>query len=306
MLRFLALRVSTIPLVALGVVTILFVIFKSVPGDEATLAAGSSATQAEIDAMRVQLGLDQPLTVQYLGHLWGLLHGDLGYSSMFRGNPLLPIAERIPATLTLTASAILLTVIVGLPAGVLAGANQNRWPDYVASSVVVALLAIPNFWLGMMLIALFSVQLHWLPSFGTAGPNSLVIPTLALAARLIALVTRTTRGMMIEEMRKDYIRTSTAKGLSRGAILFRHVLPNVLIPIVTVIGLQAGYLLGGSVVVERLFAWPGIGDLMLTAVSVRDYTLIQGTTLFFVVSFLSINLCVDILYRFINPRLRYD
>src|SRR5262249_20269292 len=156
---------------------------------------------------------------------------DLGYSSMFRGNPLLPIAERVPATLTLMASAILITVVIGLPAGVFAGANQNRWPDYVASSIVVALLAIPNFWLGMMLIALLSVKLHWLPSFGTAGIASLVIPTLALAARLIALVTRTTRGMMIEEMRKDYIRTAAAKGLARNAILFRHVLPNVLIPI---------------------------------------------------------------------------
>ncbi|MCP8937580.1 ABC transporter permease [Alsobacter sp. SYSU M60028] len=305
MLRFLVQRLATIPLVAIGVITILFVIFKSVPGDEATLAAGATSTQAEIEAMRVRLGLDRPLLIQYAGHIWGLLHLDLGYSSTFRGNPLPAILERIPATLLLMSSAIAVTVAIGIPAGLVAGANQNRWPDYAISGGVVALLAIPNFWLGMVLIAVLSVQMRWLPSFGAAGAASLVIPTIALSARLIALVARTTRGMVVEEMRKDYVRTARAKGLRWKAVLSRHVLRNVLIPIVTVIGLQAGYLLGGSVVVERLFAWPGLGDLMLTGVSVRDYTLIQGATLFFVVGFLVINLAVDILYRFINPRLRH-
>ena len=305
MLRFLAQKLSVIPLIALGVVTILFIIFKSVPGDEASMVAGATATQAEIDAIRLQLGLDRPLVLQYLSHIAGLFTGDLGYSSTFRGNPLRPIAERIPATLVLMLSAILVTVVVGIPAGVVAAANRNRWPDLVISFTVVGLLAVPNFWLGMLLIAFLSVDLGLLPSFGADGPASLVIPTLALAARLIALVARMTRGVVIEELRKDYVRTARAKGLGRRAVLIRHVLRNVMIPTVTVIGLQAGYLLGGSVVVERLCAWPGVGDLLLTGISVRDYTLVQGITLFFVIGFLLINIAVELLYRFINPRLRY-
>jgi ABC-type dipeptide/oligopeptide/nickel transport system permease component len=305
MSRFLLERLAMMPLVALGVITVLFVIFKSVPGDEASMAAGSMANQVEIEAMRQKLGLDRPLFEQYLGHVIGLLRGDFGYSSTFRGNPLGPILERIPATLVLMVSAISVTILAGVPAGVTAGANQGRWPDLLLSGLVVTLLAVPNFWLGLVLIAFFSVELRWLPSFGFSGPLALIIPTVALAARLIALVARLTRGLVIEEMRKDYVRTARAKGLMWRVILRKHVLRNVLIPIVTVIGLQAGYLLGGSIVIERLCAWPGIGDLMLTAVSVRDYPLIQGVTLFFVFGFLLINLGVEVLYRLINPRLRY-
>lgn len=305
MLGFLLKRFATIPFVVLGVVTILFVIFKSVPGDEAAFVAGATATQAEIDATRVRLGLDDPILVQYWRHVSGLAVGDFGYSSTFRGNPLPHILDRFPATLLLTASSIALTILIGIPAGVIAAANRNRWPDYLISFSVVGLLAVPNFWLGMLLIAYLSVSLGWLPSFGATGALSLIIPTLALAARLIALVARMTRGVVIEEMRKDYVRTARAKGMARDAILRRHVLRNVMIPTVTVIGLQAGYLLGGSVVIERLCAWPGIGDLLLTAVSVRDYTLVQSIVLIFVVSFMLINIAVEILYRLINPRLRY-
>lgn len=305
MFRFLAVRLALIPPVALGVITILFVIFKSVPGDQAAIIAGATATQAEIENIRTTLGLDRPLPEQYLRHLAGLATGDLGYSSTFRANPLPRILERVPATLLLMASAILVMVVIGLPAGVAAAAWQNRWPDYLISSIVVALLAAPNFWIGMMLIALLSVQLGWLPSFGLSGPLSLIMPTLALSARLIALVARMTRGVVIEEMRKDYVRTALAKGLDRRTALARHVLRNAMIPIVTVVGLQAGFLLGGSVVVERLFAWPGVGDLLLTGVSVRDYNLVQGVTLMFVVGFLLINLLVELLYAVINPRLRH-
>lgn len=293
------------PLIALGVITVLFVIFKSVPGDEAAMAAGAMANQAEIEAMRHRLGLDQPLLTQYAGHILGLLQGNFGYSSTFRGNALWPVLERVPATLALMGSAITTTILVGVPAGVWAGSRQGRLADHLLSGAVVTLLAVPNFWLGLLLIALFSVQLRWLPSFGFGTPLALVIPTLALAARLIALVARLTRGLVIEELRKDYVRTAYAKGLTRRRVLLRHVLRNVAIPIVTVIGLQAGYLLGGSIVIERLCAWPGVGDLMLTGVSVRDYPLIQGITLFFVFGFLLINLLVEMLYRFINPRLRY-
>jgi ABC-type dipeptide/oligopeptide/nickel transport system permease component len=297
-------RLALIPVTVLGVVTILFLIFKAVPGDEATMVAGATATQAEIDVVRHQLGLDRPLLVQYAERVVHLAEGDLGYSPTFRGNPLPRILERVPATVLLTAAAILLTLIVGIPSGILAASSQGRWPDLAVSGVVVALLAVPNFWLGMMLMALFSVRLHWLPSIGLTGIASLLMPTIALAARLIALVGRLVRGVVIEEQRKDYVRTAYAKGLARPRVLYRHVLRNALVPIVTVVGLQTGYLLGGSVVVERLFAWPGIGDLLLTAVGLRDFTLIQGITILFVVGFLLINLMVEVLYRMINPRLR--
>jgi ABC-type dipeptide/oligopeptide/nickel transport system permease component len=304
LIRLVLWRLALIPVTVLAVVTVLFVIFKSIPGDEATMIAGATATQAEIDVVRHQLGLDRPLLVQYADHIDGLLHGDLGYSATFRANPLPHILERVPATLLLTAAAIVLTVVVGIPSGVLAASWQSRWPDLTVSAGVVTLLAVPNFWLGMMLIAVFSVQLAWLPSIGMTGPASLVMPTIALSARLIALVGRLVRGIVIEEQRKDYVRTAYAKGLARPRVLYRHVLRNALVPIVTVVGLQAGYLLGGSVVVERLFAWPGIGDLLLTAVGLRDYTLVQGITVLFVLGFLLINLLIEVLYRLINPRLR--
>ena len=291
-------------MVALGVLTIVFLLFKMVPGDEATLMAGATASQADIELLRARLGLDRTLSEQYASRLAGLVHGDFGYSSTFRGNPLPHVLTRLPATLLLLATAITLTVLLGLPAGVLGAVRQNRWPDYLLSLVVVGLLAIPNFWLGLMLIVALSVDRAWLPSFGFTGWASLVMPTFALAARLVALVARMTRGVMLEELAKDYVRTAHAKGLATGVIVGRHVLRNALIPTVTVIGLQAGYLLGGSVVVERLFAWPGVGDLMVNAVGARDYTLVQTITILFVLGFLLINLAVDVLYVLINPRLR--
>jgi ABC-type dipeptide/oligopeptide/nickel transport system permease component len=275
-----------------------------IPGDEATLMAGATASQADIDLLRARLGLDRPLLEQYATRLAGVGRGDFGYSSTFRGNPLPHVLHRLPATLLLMAAAVTLTVLLGVPAGVLAAVQHNRWPDYLLSLVVVGLLAIPNFWLGLMLMVALSVERGWLPSFGFAGWASLIMPTLALAARLVALVARMTRGVMLEELAKDYVRTAHAKGLTAPAVISRHVLRNALIPTVTVIGLQTGYLLGGSVVVERLFAWPGVGDLMMNAVGARDYTLVQTITILFVSGFLLINLAVEVLYVLINPRLR--
>jgi ABC-type dipeptide/oligopeptide/nickel transport system permease component len=276
-----------------------------VPGDEATLMAGATASQADIDLLRTRLGLDRPLVEQYATRLAGLARGDFGYSSTFRGNPLPHVLARLPATLILMAAAILTTILVGLPAGLVAAVEQNRWPDYLLSLFVVGLLAVPNFWLGLMLIVVLSVERGWLPSFGFTGLASLVMPTIALAARLVALVARMTRGVMLDELAKDYVRTARAKGLDTPAVVARHVLRNALIPTVTVIGLQTGYLLGGSVVVERLFAWPGVGDLMINAIGARDHTLVQAITILFVVGFLLINLVVDVLYMLINPRLRH-
>lgn len=304
MLSFVVTRLARMPLIAFGVVTIVFFIFKAVPGDEAMMMAGATASQADIDLLRIRLGLDRPLLEQYATRVLGFIAGDFGYSSTFRGNPLPHILNRLPATLALTAAAIAVTVLIGIPAGVLAAANQGRWPDLAISFVVVGLLAIPNFWLGLILIVVLSVEWRWLPSFGFSGWASLVMPTIALSARLIALVARMTRGVVLEELAKDYVRTARAKGVAGATIVSHHVLRNALIPTVTVIGLQTGYLLGGSVVVERLFAWPGIGDLMINAIGARDFTLVQAITVIFVLGFLVINLIVELLYLAINPRLR--
>ena len=254
--------------------------------------------------MRETLGLNDPLIVQYFRHLAGLLRGDFGTSEVFKSDPLPFILERIPATLALTGAAIGLTVVIGIPAGLVSAMFHARLPDLGISVTVVALLAVPNFWLGLLLLSFFSVQLGWLPSFGFSSPSALILPSLALAARLIALVARMTRGVTIDELGKDYVRTARSKGLGRAAILYRHVLRNVMIPTLTVIGLQTGYLLGGSVVIERLFAWPGIGDLMINAIGQRDFAVAQAITVFFVIAFLTINLIVELLYVLINPRMR--
>ena len=305
MIAFLLGRLVRMPFIAFGVVTIIFLIFKAVPGDEAQMMAGATASQADIDLLRARLGLDRPLIEQYATRMLGLLSGDFGYSSTFRGNPLPHILARLPATLALAASAILATIAIGIPAGVIAAVHRGRALDTLLSGLVVGLLAIPNFWLGLVLIMVLSVEWGLLPSFGFAGWASLVMPTAALAARLIALVARMTRGVVIEELAKDYVRTARAKGVAAPAIVTRHVLRNAMIPVVTVIGLQTGYLLGGSVVVERLFAWPGLGDLMVNAIGARDFNLVQAITVVFVLGFLTVNLIVELLYAAINPRLRH-
>ena len=302
---FIAQKLLRMVPVTLTVVTIIFFLFRAVPGDPAALLAGATATREEIQAIRVTLGLDRPLYVQYARHLAELARGQFGYSVTFKGDPLPYIVERLPATFALMGAGILMTIVLGLPAGMVAAVSHNRLPDVAISFAVVGLLAIPNFWLGLVLMAFFSVQLRWLPSFGFTGWLSLIMPTIALAARLIALVARTTRGVMLDELRKDYVRTAKSKGLGGRAVVLHHVLKNTLIPTVTVIGLQMGYLLGGSVVVERLFAWPGIGDLMINAIGARDYTLVEAITLLYVMGFLLVNLVVDVLYVFINPRIRY-
>jgi ABC-type dipeptide/oligopeptide/nickel transport system permease component len=304
MARFLTLRLLRAVGIAFAVVTIIFFLFKLIPGDQAMYIAGPGSTQVEIDNLRERLGLNDPLFVQYGRHIVGLLQGDFGTSSVFKTDPLGFILARVPATLALTFAAIALTIAIGIPAGILAALAHNRLPDLAISVSVVALLAVPNFWLGLVLITVFSVELGWLPSFGFDGWASIILPALALAARLIALVARMTRGVMLEELGRDYVRTARSKGLGQTTIVMRHVLRNAMIPTVTVIGLQTGYLLGGSVVIERLFAWPGIGDLMINAIGQRDYAVVQGITLLFAIAFLIINLVVEILYTVINPRVR--
>jgi len=305
MFSFVLRRIVRIIPIALCVVTALFFLFQLVPGDPALLIAGPMASPEEIAAIRHAIGLDQPILLQYWDHISGLALGDFGYSLTFKGSPLPQVLARLPATLWLTAVSIVLTVLIGIPAGMVSALYRGRALDNLTSIIVVGCLAVPNFCIGLVLISTFSVKLGWLPSFGFQDWRSVLMPALALAARLIAFVARMTRNIMIEELRKDYVRTARAKGMRGYAVLVRHVLRNTLIPIVTIIGLQAGYLLGGAIVIERLFSWPGIGDLLINAVGLRDYALIQGITIIFVVGFLLINLATDVIYMAINPRLRH-
>lgn len=305
MLSYVMRRLIRIIPIAFCVVTVLFFLFQLVPGDPALLIAGPMASPEEIAAIRHMLGLDQPVWLQYWDRISGLAVGDFGYSLTFKGSPLPQVLARLPATLWLTAVSVALTIVIGIPAGVLSALERGRFLDNLISVVVVGFLAVPNFCIGLLLIATLSVQLGWLPSFGFSDWRSVIMPALALAARLIALVARMARNIMIEELRKDYVRTAHAKGLRNHTVVIRHVLRNALIPVATIIGLQAGYLLGGAIVVERLFSWPGIGDLLINAVGLRDYALIQAITIIFVIGFLLINLATDLIYFAINPRLRH-
>lgn len=305
MIEYIFWRLLRIIPIVLLVVTLIFGLFRLVPGDPARLIAGATATEESVERVRRQLGFDQPIHVQYITYVIGIPQGRMGYSGIYRRDVLPVILSHIPPTLYLLASAMLVTILVGIPAGVLSAVYRGSWLDHALSFFVASMLAIPNFWLGLMMISYFSVTLGWLPSFGLSDWRSLIMPTIAIAARLIAIVTRMTRSSMLEVLQKDYVRTAKAKGLPRQVVLYKHALRNSLIPTITTIGLQAGYLLGGSVVIEQLFAWPGLGQLLINSVGVRDFNMIQSLTVIFAAGFLLINLIVDLLYLLVNPRIEY-
>ncbi|MDF1521872.1 MAG: ABC transporter permease [Trueperaceae bacterium] len=305
MLEYLAWRLLRIVPIVLLVVTLIFVLFRLVPGDPARLIAGATATQESVERVRTQLGLDRPVIVQYLAYVGGFFEGRLGYSGIYRDDVGPVIVRHLGPTLALLASAIVLTIVIGIPAGAISAVYRGGAIDQVVSFLVTSMLSIPNFWLGLMMISVFSVTLGWLPSFGYGDARSLVMPTIAVAARMIAIVARMTRSSLLEVLQRDYVRTARAKGLRGGTVLYKHAMRNALIPTITTIGLQAGYLLGGSVVIEQVFAWPGLGQLLINSVGVRDFNMIQSITVVFAAGFLLINLVVDVLYVVVNPRIEY-
>jgi ABC-type dipeptide/oligopeptide/nickel transport system permease component len=292
--------------VLLAVITLVFVIFRLVPGDPARMVAGAFATEEEVAAVRQQLGLDAPIPVQYVRYMAGVLQGDLGKSKVAGISVGPQLMRGIGPTLRLTVAAILLAVLLGIPAGVVSAVKHRSVWDYGSSFFTTALLSIPNFWLGLILMSWLAVKLHWLPATGTEGWKALIMPAVAVAARLVAIVARMTRSAMLEVVRLDYVRTARAKGLKESTVIFRHTLRNALVPVVTTIGLQVGYLLSGSVVIETLFAYGGLGLLLMDAVRGRDYTMMQGITLFYVSAFLLVNLAVDLIYTWLDPKIRYS
>lgn len=289
----------------LGIVTLIFVLFRVVPGDPALIVAGPNSTQAQVDAIRHDLGLDRPVYVQYGRFLRDLARGDLGTSLSLRIPVTTVILGRLPATFALMIASLAVTIAVATPTGVIAAVHPHGLLAQVITGASVLALSIPNFLLGMILIEYLAVRLRLFPAAGTGGVAFLIMPTLAIAARLVALVSRTTRASVIEVLSEDYVRTARGKGLSVRAVLYRHALRPAVVPIITMIGLQAGYLLGGSIVVETLFAYQGLGQAMITAVSLRDYFLVQGITAVYVAGFLLINLAVDLSYAVFDPRVRY-
>jgi peptide/nickel transport system permease protein len=303
--RFFLGRLGNIAVQVLVIVTAVFLLFRVAPGDPAALILGANATGSQVELLREQMGLNQPLISQYGSYLADLLHGDLGVSTSYSQPAVSVIVERIGATLALLLLSLLIATTVGMAGGIMAALRPRAPVSKGTLLLWVLLLAVPNFWLGMILIQVFAVQLHWLPAIGTGGGiTGLLLPATAVAARLVALIARLTRASMLETLGEDFIRAANARGVSPVRLVMMHALKPAIPGVLIMIGLQAGYLLGGAVVVENLFSYPGMGQLLLAAVSQRDYTLMQGITIFFVGGFLLINLAVDLLASRLDPRMR--
>ncbi|MBM3532597.1 MAG: ABC transporter permease [Alphaproteobacteria bacterium] len=305
--------IQSIPVLIL-VSVISFGIMKLVPGDPATLIGGPSATPAELDVIRQNLGLDQPFHVQMWKFYAGLAQGDLG-TSLLLGKPVLEATiERIPVSLSIALYSMVLTLLIGLACGVVAALNRNGWADQGAMIFALIGVSLPNFWLGLMLIILFSVHLGWLPTGGYVPwqesfygwLRTSTMPAVSLALLQIGLLARITRSTMLEVLRQDYIRTARAKGLPEFVVIGKHAFKNVMIPVITVIGIIFSVLLSGSLVIESVFSVPGVGSLLGSAVLRRDYPMIQGGLLLVAWSLLLLNILVDVLYAYFDPRVRYD
>ncbi len=299
-------RVAQSALTLLGVSVLVFVILRVLPGDPARMLLPDGAPESAVAELNRQLGLREPLIVQYGLFLRSVAHGDFGQSFQYRAPALRVVLERLPATVQLTVAAMLVTIAAGVSLGI--GTAVRRGTRYDVAGTILAVLgqSLPNFWLGIMLILLFGVALRWLPTSGFAGWTSLVLPAVTLAAFPTALVARLTRSSMLEILNRDYIRTGRAKGLAERTVVLRHALRNAAIPVLTVIGLQIGALLGGAVITESVFAWPGMGKLIVDAIFFRDFPVVQTVLILSATVFVGINLLVDLLYTIIDPRIRYS
>lgn len=297
--------VATIPTLW-GVATVVFFMARLLPGDPARVIAGVLASPEDVERIRHQMGLDQPLWVQYLDFMGSLLHFDLGTSAHTNAPVVEEIGSRLPYTVELAVVALLIAVTVGILAGIVAAIKRNTPLDLLISGLSVFGVSMPVYWLGLMMIIVFAIELHLFPAAGADEPTSIVMPGLTLALFSVGLIARMTRSSMLEVLGQDYVRTARAKGAPFRVVIFRHALRNALLPILTVIGLQFGALLGGAVVTETVFAWPGVGRLLVDSIFFRDYPVVQGLVLMFGTTFVVINLLVDILYAYVDPRIHYS
>jgi peptide/nickel transport system permease protein/oligopeptide transport system permease protein len=306
MLSYIVRRLLLAIPVLLGVVTLVFLALRLIPGDPALVMAGEAAPQEVVARIRTQLGLDRPLTVQYGIYIWNLLRGDLGRSARTRRPVTQELGFRLPATLELASASMAIAILLGLTAGIISATRQYSVLDYGTMVGALMGISIPVFWFGLMAMWIFSVRLGWFPVGGRGTLRHLVLPAVTLGAMATGMIARMTRSSMLEILRQDYIRTGRAKGLTERAVTLRHALRNALIPVVTVVGLQFGGLLAGSVLTETVFTWPGVGRLMVDSITNRDYPVVQGAVLMIALIFIGVNLLVDLAYSFVDPRIRYD
>jgi len=305
MLNYFLKRLLGLTPTLLIVAVLVFLFVHMLPGDPARLAAGQDADQQTVELVRQELGLDRPLPEQFASFFTHMLKGDFGTSLRTRRPVATEIAERFLPTLLLTLTSMSWAVIFGMTIGVVSAVFRNEWPDRLGMTIAVSGISFPAFALGMLLMQVFSVQLGWLPTVGADSWKHYILPSLTLGAAVAAVMARFTRASFVEVLQEDFVRTARAKGLKERTVIAKHCLRNALIPVVTMMGLQFGFLLGGSIVVEAVFNWPGLGRLLVDAVIMRDYPVIQTLVLLFSLEFILINLVVDVLYGFINPTIRY-
>ncbi|AMP03081.1 glutathione ABC transporter permease GsiC [Collimonas pratensis] len=287
------------------VAVVVFLFVHLLPGDPARLVAGPEADQQTVELIRKDLGLDKPLPQQFVNYFSKALRGDFGISLSSKRPVSTEIAERFWPTFWLTITSMVWAVLFGLVIGIASAVWRNQWPDRLGMTLAVSGISFPSFALGMLLMELFSVKLGWLPTIGADSWRHYILPSLALGAAVAAVMARFTRSSFVEILHEDFVRTARAKGLSETVVVLKHCLRNSLIPVVTMMGLQFGFLLGGSILVEKVFNWPGMGRLLIDAVEMRDYPIIQAEILLFSLEFIFINLVVDVLYAVINPSIRY-
>jgi peptide/nickel transport system permease protein len=301
---FILSRLFSAVLVLLGVSCLVFLLIHLVPGDPVEVMLGEAAQPADREALRHALGLDQTLLTQLLHYFNGLLHLDLGTSLQSKRPITELLRERIPATAELAGAALLVAVAIALPLGVIAAVRKDSPWDYGAMTLSMLGVSIPNFWLGPILILMFSVWLGWLPVSGREQADSIILPAITLGTALAAVLSRMVRSSLLEVLHEDYIRTARAKGLSGGVVIWRHGLRNALLPVVTVLGLQLGVLLGGAVVTEMVFSWPGLGELTIESIQRRDYPVVQACVLLISASYVVVNTLTDLVYGWLDPRVR--
>ena len=295
--------------VLIGVSFLVFFILAVSPGDPARMILGEQATQESVDALREEMGLDDPVLVRYAHYMEDVLHGDLGTSYKTKLDVLMQVVDRFPNTLILSVAGIVVALIIGVPIGILSAKRQYSWVDNLTTVLGLVGVAMPNFWLGLLLVMLFSLQLGWLPSSGMGEGlvpmiKSLILPALTLGTGCAASIMRMTRSSMLEAMRQDYIDTARSKGLKESYITKYHMFKNALIPIITVIGLQFGMLLGGAALTETIFSWPGLGRFMIESIKSKDMPMVLGSAMFLAVMYSVVNLIVDILYAYADPRIK--
>ena len=305
MLNYVCKRLLGLIPTLLIVAILVFLFVHMLPGDPARLVAGPEADAAVIEMVRKQLGLDQPLYMQFLHYICNVLQGDFGISMVSRRPVAEEIASRFMPTFWLTIASMSWAVVFGLGAGIVAAVWRNRWPDKLGMALAVTGISFPAFALGMLLMQIFSVELGWLPTVGADTWKHYILPSMTLGAAVSAVMARFTRASFVDVLSEDYIRTARAKGVSEKWVILKHGFRNAMIPVVTMMGLQFGFLLGGSIVVEKVFNWPGLGRLLGDSVEMRDYPVIQAEVLLFSLEFILINLVVDVLYAAINPAIRY-